>query len=79
MMIAEHRRTCKFRETCRTRAIAYINGIEMPYEPYWFRKAIAEEIENTTNNFLFFPSSQLNLLLLPSVVAIKVKRNNKKR
>jgi hypothetical protein len=76
MMIAEHRRTCKFRETCRTRAIAYINGIEMPYEPYWFRKAIAEEIENTTNNF---SSSQLNLFLLPSIVAIKVKRNNKKR
>jgi hypothetical protein len=38
-------RTCKFRETCKTNAIAYINGVEMPYEPYWFRKAIANAID----------------------------------
>ena len=41
-------RTCKFRETCKTNAIAYINGLDMPYEPYWFRKAIANEIDKHT-------------------------------
>jgi hypothetical protein len=41
-------RYCRFRETCKTNAIAYINGLDMPYEPYWFRKAIANEIDKHT-------------------------------
>jgi hypothetical protein len=41
-------RTCQYRETCKTNAIAYINGKDMPYEPYWFRKAIANEIDKHT-------------------------------
>jgi hypothetical protein len=41
-------RYCQYRETCRTNAIAYINGKDMPYEPYWFRKAIANAIEKHT-------------------------------
>jgi hypothetical protein len=41
-------RYCQYRETCKTNAIAYINGKDMPYEPYWFRKAIANAIEKHT-------------------------------
>jgi hypothetical protein len=46
--LEEDCRKCKFRETCKTNAIAYINGLDMPYEPYWFRKAIANAIEKHT-------------------------------
>jgi len=38
-------RTCQYRETCKANAIAYINGRELPFEPYWFRKAIANAID----------------------------------